>query len=507
VEAAADAARRATGDALCFVAGTTASLDEHWLARLAAAIGDTTVATTPVLVHPDRSGWQATPHDLLVRSAGYVLVTDADSAPEIRAQGAGAPVDASGPPVPVASGSAACLLVDRQAYLDAGGLLGEGLDDLDAAVVDLCARLRAAGGQVEVVPTSLMIDARPVPSLRALTRPIDPAGAAWASVIDRHGPALVRATGPPDPAGRLRFAITISAPSMRAATRWGDLPVADALAAALRLRGHSVHIQALDGASSATGRSCDVHLVVRGASPVRRTPGQAHVMWVISHPESIDVAECDDADLVLVASEPFARALRDRTSTPVEVMLQATDPTRFRPTAPDPRHAHPVAVVATSRGVFRPAVADALEVGLRPAVYGMGWEELLDPDLIVADFVPNAELPVVYSSVGVLLNDHWDTMRAWGFVSNRIFDALACGATVVSDRLPEIHDLFGDAVATYDEPHDLLVAVEEAQHDAPGASRRAAAGRARVLASHTFDDRAGELLDALARHGLDRILR
>jgi spore maturation protein CgeB len=156
-----------------------------------------------------------------------------------------------------------------------------------------------------------------------------------------------------------------------------------------------------------------------------------------------------------------------------------------------------------TRHVFRPVVASAIEAGLRPAIYGGGWHEFVDDELVVAEFVRNEDLPVVYSSVGVLLNDHWDTMQAWGFVSNRLFDALACGTPIVSDHLPELEDLFGDAVATYTDASSLGRAVERALDDPVAARRRADAGRDEVLAHHTFDHRASELLAALARHGLD----
>ena len=112
-------------------------------------------------------------------------------------------------------------------------------------------------------------------------------------------------------------------------------------------------------------------------------------------------------------------------------------------------------MVGKTRDVLRPIVADALAAGIRPAIYGGGWRNLVDPSLIVADHVPNEQVPVVYRSAGVVLNDHWHTMRAWGFVSNRIFDVLACGAPVISDHLPEIEDLLGDAVATYTTPAEL----------------------------------------------------
>ena len=123
----------------------------------------------------------------------------------------------------------------------------------------------------------------------------------------------------------------------------------------------------------------DVHLVLRGLHRVRRTPGQRHILWIISHPESIDDDELDDADLVLVASARFAAHLRTRTATPVEVLLQATDHRRFRPVPPDPADRHDLTIVAKTRDVLRPVVADALAVGLRPAVYGGGWTGLVTP--------------------------------------------------------------------------------------------------------------------------------
>jgi spore maturation protein CgeB len=246
--------------------------------------------------------------------------------------------------------------------------------------------------------------------------------------------------------------------------------------------------------------AADVHVVLRGLSPVPRTPGRVHVLWVISHPEDLDPWEWDDADLVVVASRAFAEDLRTRTATPVEVLLQATDAHRFRPLPVDPAHRHDLTVVGKSRDVLRPMVADALAAGLRPAIYGSGWEHLVDPALVVTDHVDNPDLPRIYASATVVLNDHWDTMRAWGFVSNRVFDVLACGTPLVSDPLPELTELFGDLVPTWRNPAELAAAVEAARTD-PEARERAARARDLVLAAHTFDHRAGELLDHLRRHG------
>ncbi|MFM7224337.1 MAG: glycosyltransferase, partial [Actinomycetota bacterium] len=91
--------------------------------------------------------------------------------------------------------------------------------------------------------------------------------------------------------------------------------------------------------------------------------------------------------------------------------------------------------------------------------------------------------------------------RERGFVSNRIFDALACGTPVISDPVPGLADLFGDAVVTADDPTTLRAAVDAILADPVGARSRAARGGAIVRAEHTFAHRAEQLVDALRRHG------
>ena len=80
-------------------------------------------------------------------------------------------------------------------------------------------------------------------------------------------------------------------------------------------------------------------------------------MWSRVASRSITVvAPGAAADLVLAASPVFAEHLRHRTATPVEVLLQATDTDRFRPTEPNPDLATEVLFVGNSRKQRRPIV-------------------------------------------------------------------------------------------------------------------------------------------------------
>lgn len=485
-------------DVVCLLATGCEPLDQSWLARLVAALDGDAVAAAPLLLHPRRQWAHATPHDGRIRARGVDVVMGDDDAPALRAVAAGRRGDVVGGPIATYL-AVGCLAVTRAAFDSAGGLRSLGDPDLD--LVDLCVRLQRSGGSVVVVPSAAMVDRRPVPERAALHSPITDPSEARRRLVSLHGPTLLRRAAPPGD-GVLRFALTCSAPSVKVAERWGDWHLTEAFGRALARLGHEVRVQTADRANSLAGRSRDVHVVVRGLTPVRATPGQRHVLWVISHPELVADDECAEADLVLVASSKFADELRGRTRTPVEVMLQATDPERFHPLPRSDAHAHEVTVVAKTRDVLRSAVADAVSAGLRPAIHGSGWESFVDPSLVVASHVPNDRLPLVYSSAGVVLNDHWDTMREWGFVSNRLFDVLACGTPVISDSMPEITELFDDTVPTYRDAGELRALVEADLAAPEDARARAARGREIVLGSHTFDHRAAQLLDALERHGL-----
>jgi spore maturation protein CgeB len=85
-------------------------------------------------------------------------------------------------------------------------------------------------------------------------------------------------------------------------------------------------------------------------------------------------------------------------------------------------------------------------------------------------------------------------MRTHGYVANRVYDALACGALVLSDDMPELIE-FGDAVVRYASEEDLRARVAEWAARPAEAREVAARGRELVLAGHTFAHRVERLLE------------
>jgi GT2 family glycosyltransferase/spore maturation protein CgeB len=294
------------------------------------------------------------------------------------------------------------------------------------------------------------------------------------------------------------FCIKIGAPDWEQAQRWGDLHFARGIERELRRRGHRCLVQVLDEWDDPEGLTFDVVLHLKGLSRFHSKPGQRNVLWCISHPNELTGEECDGYDLVCVASESFAESIRSRTSTEVMVLEQATDPHRFYPDPYSDESAHhDLVYVANSRNVLRPMMRDLLPTDLDLAVYGGNWTGLIDSKYVVAEHVPNGDLRHVYSSAKIVLADHWDDMREHGFVSNRIYDALACGACVVSDEVAGLADRFGGSVATYSGPDELRPLLDRLLADPDERAARGERGRASVLGGEVFSRRVEALLGGL----------
>ena len=254
------------------------------------------------------------------------------------------------------------------------------------------------------------------------------------------------------------------------------------------------------GASPSAGATItsrdDVAVHILGVEEAPTRPNQVNILWQISHPDLATPALYDRYDHVFVASDPFAARMAGSAHVPVTPLHQATDPERFRPDPTGPPHE--LLFVANTRRVRRHIVDDLAGTTHDLAVYGRGWKpEFIDPRFVKGEGIPNAEVGRYYSSAAIVLNDHWDDMRDEGFLSNRLYDALACGAFVISDRIAGIEAEFDDAVVTYDGPTDLSASIDRYLGDPDESQTRGERGRSAVLARHTFDARAAVLVETV----------
>ncbi|GAB2880762.1 glycosyltransferase [Nocardioides pacificus] len=297
---------------------------------------------------------------------------------------------------------------------------------------------------------------------------------------------------------RLRWAIDLASPAGPPGERWGDTHFARALAQALEARGQQVAIDAREARHRPTRDLDDVVLVLRGLDRVHPRPGALNLEWVISHPDLVDAEEAAAFDLVYAASLSWAAEVSASWGVPVAPLLQCTDPALFHPGRGEQESGPAVLFVGNSRGVFRTSLRVARAAGADVTIYGGGWAQFLpDPTSIKATHVDNREVGGLYASAGVVLNDHWEDMRRFGFISNRLFDAAACGARVVSDEIAGL-EVFGGLVQTFTGEDDMARLLAERDQRFPDAAERIRIA-AQIAAEHSFDHRAETLLEDAVR--------
>jgi spore maturation protein CgeB len=132
-------------------------------------------------------------------------------------------------------------------------------------------------------------------------------------------------------------------------------------------------------------------------------------------------------------------------------------------------------------------------------LYGGGWDGVLPEGRVRGTSVSNAELPDFYGGHLMLLNDHWDSMRDNGFLSNRLFDGSAVATPILTDPVAGLADVFGDAISEAADIESFADIVQDCMENPEPYLERARNAHDIVMAAHTFDHRAIELVEIIDR--------
>ncbi|MDR7125439.1 rhamnan synthesis F family protein [Pseudotabrizicola sp. 4114] len=221
---------------------------------------------------------------------------------------------------------------------------------------------------------------------------------------------------------------------------WGDLQYARCLAAALEQLGHQTRLFFRDESPELTGQG-DVVLRIIGPHLDEPVPDVPNLLWVISPPNQAWLACLARYQALFFASDMLARQCV-ALGLPASYLPQATDTGIFNLAA---RGQAPVDIEVSFVGnlalrVPRSTVREAIALGFDVRIWGQGWDGVVPARHIGGDRLDIDALAQVYARSRVVLNSHMPHMAELGFMSNRSFDAMACGARVVSDQVQGFAD-------------------------------------------------------------------
>ena len=301
------------------------------------------------------------------------------------------------------------------------------------------------------------------------------------------------------------WVIKCPAPDSEKKVRWGDYAYAVALKRYLDRMGKYTVIDLYEDWNCE--EDADVVLVLRGREfyrPDRRSEKCLYIMWNISHPEMVTEEEYQLYDVICVGSLHYAKELQKKITVPVVPLLQCTDTELFYPDQEAEKHrGKDYLFIGNSRNVARPCVLWAAKDKLPLKIWGAGWKAMLGPDkTMVQDvFIENSDIPALYRSARVTLNDHWKDMLDYQFVNNRIFDALACGLPVISDCCDELREIFPDAVLYYSNQEEFQKCVAQLENDYDAIKARVDAQWPMIKEKYSFEARARELVEIAGKKG------
>jgi len=304
---------------------------------------------------------------------------------------------------------------------------------------------------------------------------------------------------------KYHWIIQISAPSGNQSKSWGDTYFAKEIANSLKKLNQEAVIVYRDQDPTKLIKPNSVLLNIRGLLPLVVSPNAINVLWIISHPTQITKREINKYDLAFAASESWALKRSAQWKLRIHPLLQATNPEIFNTKLTDPAIIDRILFVGNTRGIFRKSVKVASSTVSNLSVIGRGWEKYLKDKQILSEFINNDQLSAEYRKSKYILNDHWNDMAKNGFISNRLFDASASGARVISDFVPGSKEIFGSSLVEYKDNKDLVQILRSDLTKEFGPQAEVDANASIIQNQHNFDQRARQLLDSVNKFILKQI--
>lgn len=296
--------------------------------------------------------------------------------------------------------------------------------------------------------------------------------------------------------------IKLPIPKWDQAKQWGDFYFGQGLQRELEKHKFKVRLQILSDWDRPDYAFANI--VLRGLSVFNTPKHQLNIMWNISHPEKVTLDEYKTYDYVFVASDRHTSYLKKKGLNNVHLLNQCFDKTIFNMSHVSniEKYKSDILFVGNTRNEFRNIVKDVLsweDIDLYDfKVYGRGWEKFIDKKYIADDFIENSKLKYCYQSAKIVLNDHWHDMNKFAFVSNRLFDASACGAFIISDSNPGIKEIFGpNVIEEYTNTSSLHTLLNKYISDPNARQARAKKAYLIVTKDHSFVKRVSQFISTV----------
>jgi len=235
-------------------------------------------------------------------------------------------------------------------------------------------------------------------------------------------------------------------------------------------------------------------------------------LWTIDAPRNFKpiIASAPYYDYIFTGGSEAYDILKHIGLRDLQWLPFACDPNIHKPMGLSPEEKRHYGSDVVFVGSYYPNRAELFEglVDFDLGIWGPGWEKVdWESKLracIKASHTPPSEWSKIYSASKIVLATHYqDPANRFPVyqASPRIFEALACGAFVMSDNQRDVFSLFkdGEHLVRFDDADDLIEKITYYLARPLEREEIACQGRREVLSKHTYVHRIERLLSIVNR--------
>lgn len=145
-------------------------------------------------------------------------------------------------------------------------------------------------------------------------------------------------------------------------------------------------------------------------------------------------------------------------------------------------------------------IEEWLKPGTMPynfAIFGQGWEKSKNFKPFLRGHVSYANMPDVYASTKLVIDDANFVTKPFGSINSRVFDALAAGVLVITNGEKGVSDLFNHAIPVYHNQKELHELIHYYLSNDYERIQLAQKLQNEIARFHTYDQRAHALNNVL----------
>lgn len=206
-------------------------------------------------------------------------------------------------------------------------------------------------------------------------------------------------------------------------------------------------------------------------------------------------------DLIWTASVKSVQAFEQVTRRPVELFRIATNARRFTDVEPDPAlrsdYCFTGSFFKSPRDILSCLDPEALPY--RFSLFGHNWKEIPWLAPYWRGALPYPDMPRIYASTSVVVDDCNHTVKNWGSVNSRVFDALATGTLVFTNGRLGSQEVFDGLLPVYETREELTKLLEEFLSEDAARAELVGKLQERVLAEHTYRHRAAQAFSSIEK--------